>query len=113
MQLEILNYEKLIQGDTAEILRLVQTASTSGIWFLDVRGPSSRDALANMKPIIDAQQQFFGRELDSKLSYSDEAEGRGYDNFEEVGVQRIKVITPLASNPPRSRIFTTCSRNRL
>lgn len=91
MRLEVLSYEHLKARDGNEIAKLVSTCSNAGMFFLDLRGPSTRDALADMPPIIAAQRNFFAQSLESKLAYASDLPSRGYDNFDELAVQRLKL----------------------
>lgn len=77
MQLEVLNYERLNAGDESEVQKLVRTCSDKGIFFLDMQGPSARELLADLQPIISAQRSFFAREPGHKLAYADDRDGRG------------------------------------
>ncbi|KAI4264855.1 MAG: hypothetical protein L6R42_000060 [Xanthoria sp. 1 TBL-2021] len=82
MRLEVLSYERLKARDDDEISKLVRICSNAGIFFLDLRGPSTKEVLADMPPIIAAQRNFFAQSSESKLAY---------DNFDELAVQRLKL----------------------
>lgn len=77
MQLKVLNYERLSARDDSEVQKLVRTCSDMGIFFLDMQGPSARELLADLQPIISAQRSFFARESGHKLAYADDRDGRG------------------------------------
>lgn len=77
MQLEVLNYERLNAQDDSEVQKLVRTCSDTGIFFLDLQGPSSTELLADLQPIISAQRNFFAQEPSHKLAYADDRDGRG------------------------------------
>ncbi|KAK4219668.1 hypothetical protein QBC37DRAFT_367780 [Rhypophila decipiens] len=90
MSLQVISYSKLKAHDEAEIKTLVETTCSSGAFFLDLS--SETESLAHLNPVLDAQRTFFlDNDLEAKLAYSDEQDGRGYDNFEAVCVQRIKL----------------------
>ena len=77
MQLEVLSYERLKACNSDEIQKLVRISSDAGIFFLDLRGPSTKDFLVALQPIVYAQRRFFARDLESKLPYASDLEGRG------------------------------------
>ena len=77
MQLEVLSYERLKACDSNEVQKLVRISSNAGIFFLDLKGPSTRDFLADLQPIVYAQRKFFAKELELKLPYASDLEGRG------------------------------------
>ncbi|KAM7218764.1 hypothetical protein V8F06_005918 [Rhypophila decipiens] len=111
MPLQVISYSKLKAHDEAEIKMLVETVCTSGAFFLDLS--SETNSLAALKPIIDAQREFFlDKDVEAKLAYSDEQDGRGYDNFDSVCVQRIKLSREQQQNgtlplpPPLQSIAT-------
>ncbi|KAL7919274.1 hypothetical protein ACQKWADRAFT_301914 [Trichoderma austrokoningii] len=91
MALEIIDYQRLLQRDDNEIKRLVSICSNAGLFFLDLRGPESKALLADLQPIIDAQRTFFGQKPEMKMPYASPLDGRGYDSFDEIFVQRLKL----------------------
>ncbi|KAJ6789154.1 hypothetical protein PWT90_06030 [Aphanocladium album] len=91
MQLEVLNYEKLRNRDEKESRKLLRLSSDAGIFFLDLRGAGTTDLLSGLQPVIEAQRVFFAQDSASKQAFASELEGRGYDSFDEVSVQRLKL----------------------
>lgn len=77
MRLEVLSYERLKARDDDEIFKLVRICSNAGMFFLDLRGPSTKDFLADMPPIVAAQRNFFARSSESKLAYASDLPSRG------------------------------------
>jgi isopenicillin N synthase-like dioxygenase len=69
--LDIVNYELLKKRDHQEIQKLLQASRDRGVFFLDLRGPSTQQALSDLKEIYKAQLNFFEDlpEID-KLSFS-------------------------------------------
>jgi hypothetical protein len=74
---EALSYERLLKQDEDEVKKLVKICSDSGMFFLDLRGPSTSELLLDLQPIIAAQRKFFGQQPDMKLPYADPRDGRG------------------------------------
>ncbi|UKZ78316.1 hypothetical protein TrVFT333_006052 [Trichoderma virens FT-333] len=91
MAVEVINYQRLLERDDNEIKRLAAICSNAGLFFLDLRGPDTKTLLADLKPIIDAQRKFFGQNSEMKLPYASPLDGRGYDSFDEIFVQRLKL----------------------
>ncbi|KAM0251901.1 hypothetical protein ACHAQJ_007963 [Trichoderma viride] len=91
MAMEIINYQRLLERDDNEIKRLVNICSNAGLFFLDLRGSSTKGLLADLQPIIDAQRKFFGQKPEMKMPYASPLDGRGYDSFDEIFVQRLKL----------------------
>jgi hypothetical protein len=77
MQLQVLSYERLLARDSEEVQKLVDISCSSGIFFLDLRGSSAKDFLADQLAIIQAQRIFFAQESKAKLAYASDLEGRG------------------------------------
>lgn len=77
MRLEVLSYERLKARDDDEISKLVRICSNAGMFFLDLRGPSTKEVLADMPPIIAAQRNFFAQSSESKLAYASDLPSRG------------------------------------
>ncbi|KAF3022418.1 hypothetical protein E8E14_006123 [Neopestalotiopsis sp. 37M] len=91
LSVEALSYERLLKQDEEEVKKVVKICSDSGMFFLDLRGPSTSELLLDLHPIIAAQRKFFGQHPDMKLPYADPRDGRGYDSFDEICVQRLKL----------------------
>ncbi|PTB62254.1 hypothetical protein BBK36DRAFT_1172810 [Trichoderma citrinoviride] len=91
MALEVIDYQRLLERDDNEIKRLVSICSTAGLFFLDLRGQESESLLADLQPIIDAQRNFFGQKPEMKMPYASPLDGRGYDSFDDIFVQRLKL----------------------
>ncbi|UKZ68811.1 uncharacterized protein TrAtP1_009830 [Trichoderma atroviride] len=91
MALEVIDYQRLLERDDNEIKRLVSICSNAGLFFLDLRGQESKSLLADLQPIIDAQRTFFGQKPEMKMPYASPLDGRGYDSFDEIFVQRLKL----------------------
>ncbi len=77
MRLEVLSYERLKARDDDEIFKLVRICSKAGMFFLDLRGPSTKDFLADMPRIVAAQCNFFAQSLESKSAYASDLPSRG------------------------------------
>jgi hypothetical protein len=77
MQLEIVNYERLRLRDEDEMRKLVLLGSSNGLFFLDLRGASTRNLLRDLQPIVHAQREFFAQPPDSKHRFASDVEGRG------------------------------------
>ncbi|KAM0473924.1 hypothetical protein ACHAPX_007972 [Trichoderma viride] len=91
MALEVIDYQRLLERDDNEIKKLVSICSNAGLFFLDLRGQESKSLLADLRPIIDAQRNFFGQKPEMKMPYASPLDGRGYDSFDEIFVQRLKL----------------------
>ncbi|KAM0452062.1 hypothetical protein ACHAPV_009686 [Trichoderma viride] len=91
MALEVIDYQLLLVRDDNEIKRLVSICSNAGLFFLDLRGREGKSLLAVLQPIIDAQRKFFGQKPEMKMPYASPLDGRGYDSFDEISVQRLKL----------------------
>lgn len=77
-ELEIIDFELIKQRDSTEIRNLVRISSTTGIFFLDLRGPSSKETLVNLKAIYEAEDEFFNRPQSEKLDHHEDGLSRGY-----------------------------------
>ena len=77
MELEVLSYERLKARDNGELQKLIRISSNAGIFFLDLGGPSTKDFLKDMQPIVHAQRKFFAQKPELKLVYASDLEGRG------------------------------------
>lgn len=75
-RLRVIDHERLKARDNDEIQKLVSASSGEGIFFLDLRGPSAREAMADLPPIIDAQRKFFAQSSETKLTYSSDLRDR-------------------------------------
>ncbi|KAL7805643.1 hypothetical protein V8C26DRAFT_417605 [Trichoderma gracile] len=91
MALEVIDYQRLLERDANEIKRLVSICSNAGLFFLDLRGQEGNSLLADLQPIIAAQRNFFGQKPEMKMPYASPLDGRGYDSFDEIFVQRLKL----------------------
>ncbi|KAK1621892.1 hypothetical protein BDP81DRAFT_466477 [Colletotrichum phormii] len=91
MRLQVLNYERLKAGDNGEIEKLGRASRSAGVFFLDLRGPSTEKVLADLQPIVHAQRRFFAQESKMKLGYASNLENHGYDCSDETCVQRLKL----------------------
>ncbi|KAF5566450.1 2og-fe oxygenase family [Fusarium phyllophilum] len=89
LQLEVIDFELIKKRDPEEIRRVVEISSTTGIFFLDLRGPSSKETLANLKTIYKAEDDFFNRPLGEKFIYHEGGTNRGYNHRGSVDVFQI------------------------
>lgn len=69
MELEVLSYERLKAQDHDEVQKMVRVLSNEGLFFLDMRGPSAKDLLADLQPIIQHQRRFFDETAGVKSKY--------------------------------------------
>ncbi|KAH6970318.1 hypothetical protein DER45DRAFT_609020 [Fusarium avenaceum] len=88
-ELEVIDFELIKQRDSTEIQKLVRISSTTGIFFLDLRGPSSKQTLVNLKAIYEAEDEFFNRPLSEKLVHHEDGLNRGYTHRNSVDVFQI------------------------
>lgn len=79
-ELEVVDYELLRARDQKEIEKLIQAATTRGIFFLDLTGPSAAKVRFDIPHIIDAQRNFFDRPLNEKQVFESPVPERGYAN---------------------------------
>ncbi|KAF4341802.1 oxidoreductase 2OG-Fe(II) oxygenase family [Fusarium beomiforme] len=87
--LEIIDYELLKQREPGEIQRLVQVTRTTGIFFLDLGGPSAAEILKNLEIIYKAEDGFFDRPQVEKLVYQEKGANQGYNHRGPVDVFQI------------------------
>lgn len=69
MELEVLNYELLKAQDNHEIQKMVQVLSTKGLFFLDMKGPSAKNFLVDLQPVLRHQRKFFEQTPEVKSKY--------------------------------------------
>ncbi|KAJ4346010.1 hypothetical protein N0V95_005793 [Ascochyta clinopodiicola] len=92
ISLDVVNYSAVQANDAEEIRKLVEISQASGIFFLDLKtGSTSGGAYDDMPSVIEAQRRFFSRDAEQKLEYADEHPSRGFDMFEALSVQRLKM----------------------
>lgn len=77
IDIDVIDYEKILARDAKEISSLHQALSSLGCFFLNLRGPSAQVALADMVPIVEAQRKFFARDIEHKNQLATDLPGRG------------------------------------
>jgi isopenicillin N synthase-like dioxygenase len=76
-ELKIINFERLQVGDKDEVQKLVNAATSRGIFFLDTSGPSTAQVTADIPDVLNAQREFFGLSLDQKRCFERSEPERG------------------------------------
>ena len=69
MELEVLSYERLKAQDNDEIQKMIRVLSNEGLFFLDMKGPSSEKFLADLPPVLRHQRNFFERTPEVKSKF--------------------------------------------
>jgi isopenicillin N synthase-like dioxygenase len=78
--LEIIDHEALKRKDPTEIEKLIHAGRTVGMFYLDLRGPSTKAIFEDMPVVFDTAQSFFRLPQDSveKVETLREGMERGY-----------------------------------
>ena len=76
--LAVISYERLKVRDPEEVQRLTRITAEAGSFFLDLQGPSAKNALADMQPLIDGQRQFFAQSPSVKAAFASEKDEDGF-----------------------------------
>ncbi|PWY86277.1 oxidoreductase [Aspergillus heteromorphus CBS 117.55] len=78
--LAVINYEALANNDPAEIQKLVQACQTTGMFYLDLRGPRTQTIVEDVPALFRTGQHFFNLPQDSPEKIESLREGmeRGY-----------------------------------
>ncbi|KAK4189002.1 hypothetical protein QBC35DRAFT_494950, partial [Podospora australis] len=88
MELGVLSYELLKAHDRNEIEKLIRVLSEDGLFFLNLSGPSAKDALADIPPLVRHQRQFFEQEPSTKSEYHNGLRYKGYYGT-DFGVEKL------------------------
>ncbi|KAH8822079.1 hypothetical protein F5884DRAFT_894762 [Xylogone sp. PMI_703] len=84
-QLETINYELIKSNDFSEIQKLLKASRPPpeglGIFYLDLRGPSTNHVIEKLPTIYDASRTYFDQRQEDKLKDKREGVERGYKNF--------------------------------
>ncbi|PYH97589.1 oxidoreductase [Aspergillus ellipticus CBS 707.79] len=115
--LAIVDYEALANKDPAEIQKLVQACQTTGMFYLDLRGPRTQAIVEDVPSIFQTGQDFFNLPPDSPEKTQSLREGmeRGYHvgkGFEYYEIARDeyqlnKWTLPATFQPQKARITRT------
>ncbi|KAI1325945.1 oxidoreductase [Xylariaceae sp. FL0255] len=57
--LHVIDYEKLAQKDPEEIAKLIDAGKKSGMWYLDIRGPTARSILEDVPTLFGPAMEYF------------------------------------------------------
>ncbi|PVI02291.1 hypothetical protein DM02DRAFT_702509 [Periconia macrospinosa] len=88
MELEVLSYERLKAQDNDEVQKMIRVLSNEGLFFLDMKGPSAKDFLADLPPVLRHQRNFFERTPEVKSKYHTGLYYKGFYTFDS-GVEKI------------------------
>lgn len=69
VELAVLSYERLKVQDEDEVKKMIRALSNEGFFFLDLSGPSAKDFLADLPPVLRHQRNFFEQPKELKNKY--------------------------------------------
>lgn len=83
--LDVINYEALVKKDISEVGKLLKASRTIGMFYLDLRGASTKAIFEDMPVIFKTANQFFNLPQDSNEKTESLREGveRGYVYYSE------------------------------
>lgn len=77
VKLDVIESERLLNGDAAEESRLLDICRKTGIFHLDLSGASTQNLLKGLRIVDEAQTAFFGHDLETKMKYATGMPDRG------------------------------------
>ena len=77
VKIDVIEWERLLNGDDNEKSRLLDICRKTGIFHLDLSGMSTQSLLKDLCIVDDAQTAFFGHDLETKMKYATGVPDRG------------------------------------
>ena len=81
--LSVVNFGALANKDAAEIQKLATAGQTRGMWYVDLRGPSTKSFFEDVPAIFKFAQDFFSLPVDSEEKIKSPSVGRGTRTWED------------------------------
>ncbi|TQN63965.1 hypothetical protein CSHISOI_11457, partial [Colletotrichum shisoi] len=76
-KLPVVNYDRLKAHDPTEVQNSIRAATKDGIFFLDLQGPSAKKVLGHLRPLYEAQPNFFSRPSEHEIAYASDIPEHG------------------------------------
>jgi hypothetical protein len=77
VKLEVIEWERLLNGDASEKSRLLDICRKTGIFHLDLSWTNTQNLLKDLRIVDDAQTAFFEHDLEIKMKYATGVPDRG------------------------------------